>query len=215
MSNGSISGTVVDPHGAIITDANITATNLATAKGFTTVSDKDGFFRLNLLPNGTYKLEISKPGFRKLALDKVTVNVAADEGLGQLKLELGEVTTTVEVSSAPPTIDSTQAQISTSLGTQTLTTFPGIPENQGLDNLALSVPGVVNGRDVAFSNTNGPQFAVNGLRGRSNDQQIDGQNNNDNSVTGPSLQVSDPSSSQNTKYTRSTSVPSIGVTRAR
>jgi hypothetical protein len=192
MSNGSISGTIIDPQGAVIADANITATNLATAKDFTTVSDKEGSFRLNLLPNGTYKLEISKPGFRKLALDKVTVNVAADEGLGQLKLQLGEATTTVEVSSAPPTIDSTQAQISTSLGTQTLTTFPGILENQGLDNLALSVPGVVNGRDVAFSNTNGPQFAVNGLRGRSNDQQIDGQNNNDNSVTGPSLQVSDP-----------------------
>src|SRR6516164_7747651 len=192
MSNGSMSGTLIDPQGAIVTDATITATNVETGKVYTTVSDKDGIFRLNLLPNGTYGLEISKPGFRKLVLDKVPVNVAADQGLGQLKLEVGEVTATIEVSAAPPVIESTQAQISTSLGAQTLTTFPGILENQGLDNLALSVPGVVNGRDLAFSNTNGVQFAVNGLRGRSNDQQIDGQNNNDNSVTGPALQVSDP-----------------------
>jgi len=192
MSNGSMSGTLIDPQGAIVTDATITATNVETGKVYTTVSDKDGIFRLNLLPNGTYGLEISKPGFRKLVLDKVPVNVAADQGLGQLKLEVGEVTATIEVSAAPPVIESTQAQISTSLGAQTLTTFPGILENQGLDNLALSVPGVVNGRDLAFSNTNGVQFAVNGLRGRSNDQQIDGQNNNDNSVTGPALSVSDP-----------------------
>src|SRR5260370_8431718 len=137
MSNGSISGTIIDPHGAIITDANITATNLATAKDFTTVSDKDGFFRLNLLPNGTYKLEISKPGFRKLALDKVTVNVAADEGLGQLKLQLAEVTTTVEVSSAPPTIDNPQTQISTSLFTQTLTPFPRFFETHEYEHFEI------------------------------------------------------------------------------
>ena len=35
-------------------------------------------------------------------------------------------------------------------------------------------------------------FAVNGIRGRNNDQQIDGQNNNDNSVGGPGLTLSDP-----------------------
>jgi hypothetical protein len=62
---------------------------------------------------------------------------------------------------------------------------------RGLDNLALTVPGVVNNRDLGFSNTNGTGFAVNGLRGRNNDQQIDGQNNNDNSVGGPGLFVSD------------------------
>jgi hypothetical protein len=47
-------------------------------------------------------------------------------------------------------------------------------------------------RDQGFSNTNGGQgFSSNGLRGRNNDQEIDGQNNNDNSVAGPALFVSD------------------------
>src|SRR5205814_1776080 len=58
--------------------------------------------------------------------------------------------------------------------------------------LALQIPGVVNNRDLGFSNTNGVGFAVNGIRGRNNDQQIDGQNNNDNSVAGPSMFVTDP-----------------------
>jgi hypothetical protein len=49
------------------------------------------------------------------------------------------------------------------------------------------LPGVAASRDLALSNSNGVDFTVNGLRGRSNDQQIDGQNNNDNSVGGPSI----------------------------
>src|SRR5260370_815413 len=79
-----------------------------------------------------------------------------------------------------------------SISGTTLTAFAGIQENQGLDNLALFVPGVSSVRDNSFSNTNGGAgFSSNGLRGRNNDQEIDGQNNNDNSVAGPALFVSD------------------------
>lgn len=54
------------------------------------------------------------------------------------------------------------------------------------------MPGVAASRDAGFSNFNGGMgFSSNGLRGRNNDQQIDCQNNNDNSVAGPSLALSD------------------------
>ncbi len=62
---------------------------------------------------------------------------------------------------------------------------------KALDRLALFVPGVVATRSDNFSNTNGVGFSSNGLRGRNNDQEIDGQNNNDNSVGGPGLFLSD------------------------
>src|SRR5262249_55828731 len=91
-----------------------------------------------------------------------------------------------------PLIDTNTPQVTNTFAGTTLQTFAGIQENQGLDNLALFVPGVVSVRDNSFSNTNGGAgFSSNGLRGRNNDQQIDGQNNNDNSVGGPSLFVSD------------------------
>ncbi|HLQ77193.1 MAG TPA: hypothetical protein VK210_07550, partial [Terriglobia bacterium] len=75
-----------------------------------------------------------------------------------------------------------------------LSTFAGIQENAGvgLDYLALFIPGVTDSRDVSFSNYNGTEFSVHGLRSRSNDQQIDGQYNNDSSIGGPFLFVSDP-----------------------
>src|SRR6185369_1401154 len=99
----------------------------------------------------------------------------------------------VEVTAQAPLIESTQAQITNTFAGNQLSTFAGIQENQGLDNLALFVPGVVSSRDNNFSNFNGGQgFSSNGLRGRNNDQQIDGQNNNDNSVAGPALFVSNP-----------------------
>jgi hypothetical protein len=138
-------------------------------------------------------VEITKQGFRKALLDNVDVAVGADRGLGALKLEVGELTTTVEVSAVPPLLQSTEAQISNAFTATDISQFAGVLENQGLDNLALTVPGVASVRDNAFTNTNGGVgFTVNGLRGRNNDQQIDGQNNNDNSVAGPAVFLSDP-----------------------
>jgi Carboxypeptidase regulatory-like domain len=192
VSNGSISGTVTDAQGAGVADAAVKVTHKETNQETQTTSDSSGLFRLNLLQPGEYRLEITKPGFNKVAFDSVVVSVGADRGLGAIKLEIGQVTSTVEVTSAAPLLESTEAQITNSFTSESLTTFPGILENQGLDNLALTVPGVVNNRDLGFSNTNGTGFAVNGLRGRNNDQQIDGQNNNDNSVAGPGLFLSDP-----------------------
>ncbi len=193
VSSGSISGSIADPQGGAVPDATVKAVNKETNQEVTTTSDGAGLFRLSLLPPGKYRLEVAKDGFRKIVFDTVDVSVGADYGLGTLKLEIGEVSATVEVSSAPPLIENTEAQVTNAYTAETISTFPGVLENQGLDQLALTVPGVVNNRDLfGFSNNNGVTFSVNGLRGRNNDQQLDGQNNNDNSVTGPALALSDP-----------------------
>jgi hypothetical protein len=191
VSKGSMSGSVTDPQGAAVAGAVITAVSKDTNQASTTETDNAGLFRLSLLPPGAYRVEISKQGFRKVVFDSISVSVGADYGLGAVKLEIGEVSATVEVSAAQPLMESTEAQITNDFSSANMQTFPGVLENQGLDNLALTVPGVVNNRDLGFSNTNGTGFAVNGIRGRNNDQQIDGQNNNDNSVAGPGLFVSD------------------------
>ena len=187
---GSISGTVTDPQGAVISGAQVKATHLDTGAVYTTTSDSSGLFRFNLIPTGNYKLEISAQGFKTAVQSNVQVTAGADAGQGTLKLAVGGATETVEVVGAVPLIDTTQSQITNTFSGVQLQTFTGIQENQGLDNLALFVPGITNTRDNNFSNTNGPGFSSNGLRGRNNDQEIDGQNNNDNSVGGPSLFVS-------------------------
>jgi hypothetical protein len=191
VNSGSISGTVVDSQKAVVANAAVKAVQIETNKEYNTTSEQDGGFRFTLLPIGTYRLEISKTGFRKTILGTVPVSVGTDQGLGLVQLEVGSIATTVEVTSSAPVIESTQAQVTTAISSETISMFPGILENQGLDFLAATVPGVVNNRDLGFSDTNGMGFAVNGIRGRNNDQQIDGQNNNDNSVGGPGLAFSD------------------------
>ena len=191
VTTGSISGSIVDAQNNSVPNVAVKAINKATNEESNGSSDNAGLFRLNQLGTGTYRLEISKQGFRKLVFDSIDVTVAADHGLGALKLELGEVSSTIEVTEAQPLIQSSEAQITNAFTATNIATFPGVLENQGLDYLALTVPGIVNNRDLGFSNTNGPGFAVNGIRGRNNDQELDGQNNNDNSVGGPGLFVSD------------------------
>ena len=189
---GSISGTAVDQQGAVVSGAQVKATNVATGNVLTTTTDNSGLFRFSLIQAGTYKIEVSAQGFKTAQQNDILVVAGQDRGLGSLKLTVGEASTTIEVAATAPLIETTQAQVTNTFSGTTLTTFAGIQENQGLDNLALFVPGVVSVRDNGFSNTNGGQgFSSNGLRGRNNDQQIDGQNNNDNSVGGPGLFVSD------------------------
>lgn len=188
---GSISGTVTDPQNAVVSGATVKATNADTGAVYTTTSDSSGLFRFNLIPAGTYKVEVSSQGFKTAVENSIPVTAGIDRTLGSVKLSVGEANTTVEVAAAAPLIDTTQSQVTNTFSGVQLQTFTGIQENEGLDNLALFVPGVTNTRDNNFSNTNGPGFSVDGLRGRNNDQEIDGQNNNDNSVGGPSLFVSD------------------------
>jgi hypothetical protein len=189
---GSISGTVQDPQGAVVAGAQVKATNTSTGVTLTTTSDSAGLYRFNLIPVGEYKVEVSAQGFKTTVQSNILVSAGRDSSLGSMKLTVGETSTTIEVSGSAPLIETTQSQITNTFSGTALTSFAGIQENQGLDNLALFVPGVVAARDNGFSNTNGGSgFSSNGLRGRNNDQQIDGQNNNDNSVGGPGLFVSD------------------------
>ena len=203
VSNGSISGSIADPQGSAVPQATVTATNKATNQELKTTSDNAGLFRLGLVPPGTYRVEVAKPGFSMAVFDSVEVAVGADRGLGPVKLEVGEVTATVEVTSDLPLVESTEAQITNDFTATNIQTFPGVLENEGLDNLALTVPGVTSTRDLGFSNPNGTGFEVNGIRGRNNDQQLDGQNNNDNSVAGPGLFVADPEFVQEYQITTS------------
>jgi len=189
VTTGSMSGTVIDPTGAAIPDAKITAHSRATGFSAEGATDKTGGFKLSQLPVGPVDVQISKAGFRSAKFNDVEVIVNADYAFGDVKLEVGETTATIEVTAAPPLVESTTAQITNSFTNDTVQSFSGVGENQGLDNMALQLPGVVATRDLNFSNTNGPGFSVNGLRGENNDQQVDGQNNNDNSIGGPALFV--------------------------
>jgi len=184
---GAIEGSIVDTSGAAVPGAQVDALDPATSSSGHTVSDITGAFRIPLLAVGTYELTVNKQGFHKISVQRVQVNSAGTTKVGTLTLELGQVSTTVEVSGQPAMVEATESQITNTISSSTLSMLPVVGQNEGLDYLAVLLPGVNDTRDINFSNSNGVGFSSNGMRGRNNDQQIDGANNNDNSIGGPSV----------------------------
>src|SRR5437660_6548865 len=208
VSRGSISGVVVDPANAVVADVQIKATNLATGSTFTTTSGNPGLFRFSLLPTGTYTLEITKQGNKVAEYKGVQVS-AGDNDLGALRVSASGPPETVDLTAFP--LIQNQVQVSTTVTGEAFNNFAGIQENEGLDALGLFVPGLAPSRSNSFANTNGGSgLSTNGLRGRNNDQQIDGQNNNDNSVAGPFLLLADPNFVDQYITVTSNSAPEYG-----
>ncbi len=181
---GQIAGTIQDPTGAVIPGATITAINKAEGIKFTETSTGSGEFTLTNLPVGLYTITITRAGFGDLKLDNVNVETGKTFGLGVEKLQTGTATESVEVSTGRGLLETTQAQVTTTFDSEQV---EDLPTGGGLDQLALLVPGVVGTHSANFSNTNGVGISSNGQRGRSNNFELDGQANNDNSVAGEQI----------------------------
>jgi outer membrane receptor protein involved in Fe transport len=180
---GSISGVIQDQQQAVISGAKVTAKNNETNQEFTSETNSVGSFSLRGLPTGTYNVTIEAPKFQKLRMTNVPVTVARDSALGIKTLTIG-TEEIVNVESTPPLVETTTTQISTSFESRKVA---DLPIGNGFDLLALFTPGVVTAGSAGFSNSNGADVSANGQRGRSNNFMIDGQQNNDNSVAGPSI----------------------------
>src|SRR5207237_3414877 len=107
--SGSIVGTVVDSSGAAVVGADVEATNVGTNVTTRSKTNSTGEYRIdNLLP-GTYHVTVRATGFKVLSQ---TADVQLNKtGTLNLTLAPGAATETVEVSGAPPLIDTTTAQL--------------------------------------------------------------------------------------------------------
>ena len=181
---GSMTGTVQDPTGAMVPGATITATNIALGQTFTVNSSQSGEFQLGSLPIGEYSMVISRTGFSDTKIGHIMIETGKATGLGIEKLSAGGAVETVEVSTAQNLLETVQSQVTTTFDVEQI---QNLPTGGGFDQLALLIPGVVSTHADNFANTNGAGISSNGQRGRSNNFEIDGQSNNDNSVTGPQV----------------------------
>src|ERR1700704_5391869 len=166
---GAINGTVTDPSAAVIPDADVKAKNKATDVTTSTTSTSDGQFAFQDLPVGTYVVSVTASGFPEMTVDNVMVTQGSIYTL-PVKLTMSQQATTVEVSAATLSLDTTTE-------TQT-TTVTG----EALQDMPL------NGRDFTQLISVTPGFAgysaggygsLNGTRANQGNWQIDGVDNND------------------------------------
>lgn len=111
---GEIKGTVQDPGNAFVPKATVTAKDTATGLTFDTVSGGDGAYVVpNLLP-GNYSLTVTAPGFQKSVIDGVVVETGRSAEV-VVRLEVGAITQTVEVSGSAVVLETTSNQVATTV----------------------------------------------------------------------------------------------------
>src|SRR5262252_1798534 len=181
--SGNLVGTVIDATGAAVVGADVEATNTATNIVTRTKTNGTGEYRIdNLLP-GTYHVAVRAQGFKGFAQ---TADVQLNKtGTINVTLTPGAATETVEVSGAPPLIDTTTAQLQSTYEPLQVADVLTASVGLGVINLSLLQAGV--GSTGGLGAGTGP--AVGGQRPRDNNYTIEGVDNNDKGVTGPIIYV--------------------------
>ena len=108
---GTLTGTVSDPTGAVIPNANIQVTNAETAAVYKIGTSSTGNYTLANLPVGTYTLEVDAPGFKKFDRPGLIIQVAETTRV-DATLEVGSSSETVTVSTEAPLLKTESGEIS-------------------------------------------------------------------------------------------------------
>lgn len=181
QTSGNISGRIVDQQGAIIPGATVTAANPSTGLTRTVVSDAVGIYTLTGLPIGNYDLKVELSGFQPTLRKGVVVNVSQTVSL-ELTLSVAALAENVTVTGQTPLIETTSSAVG---GVVDVDKIEAMPLNgRQFANLAMTIAGVGMGfhSDPTKSTQYSPQIA--GGNGRNVNYQIDGGDNNDDTVGG-------------------------------
>jgi Carboxypeptidase regulatory-like domain len=186
---GALTGFIQDSFGAVIPNVPITAVNSGTGGVFRATTGADGTFTLKDVPIGDYTVTIESPaGFGKATVRNVQVVVGITTSIGSQKLQTGSTTETVQVAAnSASLLDTTTSEGSATIEAKAL---QELPVYGGFDTTALLAPGIVSTHSNGDAQSNGTDFSSNGLRSRSNNEELDGQANNDLLITGPQIYFS-------------------------
>jgi hypothetical protein len=180
-TNGTISGRVLDQQGSAVPGATVTAKSAATGFTRSEVSDTEGVYRLSALPIGVYDVTAELQGFTTVSKKAVEVNVGQNQNI-DFPLKVAQLAETVNVTGATPLIQTTASSVGAVVDVKRIETMP--LNGRQFANLAATVPGV--GLSFHSDPTKSTQYAplVNGGAGRNINYQIDGGDNNDDTVGG-------------------------------
>ena len=135
----SVQGTVTDKSGAVVSGANVTITEQATGASHSAVTDASGFYRINDLPPGTYRVDVQATSFKKSTWSDVVVSAEQPTPVN-ITMDTGSASETVTVTAAQETLHTEDATIQ---GTLTAKEVENLPEiNRDPYELIRLAPGV-------------------------------------------------------------------------
>jgi hypothetical protein len=188
-TGGRIRGTVTDPSGGAVSAATVQLVNEGTHLTREVQSGSNGEYIFIEVPIGSYEIDLTAPGFKKsvrkgIALDLnqvLTVDIV---------LQVGGSTDVVEVTGAPPVVDTTSTQLGAVVNERSSTQLP--LNQRDVYQLLQLQPGVQSqlGNDLFFGSDKAGVVTVNGGRGRSNNYTVNGGDGNDLFANLPAVEPS-------------------------
>jgi len=180
---------VTDPSGGAVAGATLVLTNEATGTHRETESAASGEYIFLEVPVGTYQIEASQKGFKKYLRKGLNVNLNEVLNL-DIPLQLGGSTETVEVTGAPPLVDTTSTQLGAVVNERAVSELP-LAQRDTYQLLQLQ-PGVQSqlGVDAVYGSDRAGVVSVNGGRGRDNNFTVNGGDGNDQFANLPLIQPS-------------------------
>ena len=181
QTTGNIQGRIIDAQKAAVPGVTVTAKNTETGFTRTDVSDAEGAYRLNSLPVGIYDVHAEIAGFAPYDRKGLHVDVAQTLD-ANIELNLAGVSENVNVSAEQPLVQTTNSSVGGMVDVKRIENMP--LNGRQFANLAATIPGVGLGfhSDPTKSTQYSPQ--INGGNGRNLNYQIDGGDNNDDTVGG-------------------------------
>jgi len=167
QSFGNLSGTVTDPTGAVVPGVAVTVTNAATHRVFNTRTGGDGTYRATDLDPGRYSVAFEKTGFSRYEVPDVIVLVGRTLKV-EAALQVGSVTQTVQVTEAPPLIDTGSTMVAHNVTSEE---FALLPKPRGFQGIAIFSPSVNTGEIEGG-------YQINGASGAENNYYVDGVSTN-------------------------------------
>ncbi len=176
---GAIAGTVQDPSGAVVGNATVTATNTGTNLVTTRSTTGAGDYNISPLSPGTYTLTVSASGFEGYKQQNITVN-ALETVAVNVNLSVGQASETVTVTSAPPLLDTTDAQIGATMDNEMYSNLPllmgftGNNDQRRATDFEYLMPGVQGNYTNGNATSNSGIVNGSGPKGGVSDVYIDG-----------------------------------------
>lgn len=181
-TTGTIRGVVRDQQGGVVPGVTIAVRHTDTNVVRTTVTGAQGEYLVANLPTGNYEVTAELTGFNRFQRSGITLAVNQD-AVVDVALATGGLSETVAVTADASALNTTTAEVGVRFDTARVSELPVI-NSRDVFSLALSAPGVNQLSSGQGGFAAGTDFAVNGQRVRSNNMMVDGQDNNDPSVTG-------------------------------
>src|SRR6202046_2064928 len=179
VDEGAINGTIQDPTGAVIPNAHVTLLNTDQGITLETTANSSGEYVFSPVRIGHYTISASSPGFSTTDQKNLTVNVSQNLTVN-IQLKAGSATQTVEVTAAPPELQTADASLGQTVSEHSVNSLP--LNGRNFTFLAQLGAGVNTPQADTRGNAASGAFTANGLRPAQNNYLLDGIDNNSNAV---------------------------------